>query len=37
VTPTTSLNYLGGDNIVILGSGFGNDAAKINITFDSGT
>jgi hypothetical protein len=37
VTPTTGLNYLGGDNIVIIGTGFGYDVANINVTFDSGT
>ena len=36
VSPTENLNYLGGDVLVILGTGFGYDSTKINITFDSG-
>jgi len=36
ITPSQDLNYLGGDRLVIMGSGFGFNISNINVTFDTG-
>jgi hypothetical protein len=37
VSPNTSINYLGGDVLTILGDNFGTDASVVTITFDDAT
>ena len=33
VTPNLNINYLGGDILTIVGSGFGNDLSKVSVKF----
>jgi len=33
VTPNTNINYLGGDILTIVGSGFGSDITKVSVKF----
>jgi hypothetical protein len=36
ITPNLDLNYLGGDRLVVIGSGFGYNISNIKVTFDTG-
>lgn len=37
VSPNTSINYLGGDKLVIQGSGFGYNKSAVNVSMQDGT